>query len=176
MDSLLIILTCILIIIVIILADNLTTAMLIVSLLANFLVIGVQFNKISKGSLNVGAQNWPTASNPAPQASAETVREAGSGPSEYPQEGLYGPFYEMWDAYRNSYTSCYDKPQIYVHGHGCDRGYDMDGANAYMAQQRSRDKKALDGWAVKDANFYKHHYGNELDDAENKPWWSRNEY
>jgi hypothetical protein len=172
MNSLLIVLTCILVIIVIILADNLTTAMLIVSLLANFLVISSQFSKVSKNSLSIGAQDWPRPS---------TVAVA-PGPTESAPEGheeqatdIYGPFYEMWDAYKSSYTDCYDKPQVHPHG-GCNRGYDIDGANAYMAQQRSRDKKAMDGWAVKDANFYKHHYGNELDDAENKPWWSRNEY
>jgi hypothetical protein len=47
--------------------------------------------------------------------------------------------------------------------------------NAIMAQRRSRDKKCMDGWASKDANYYKQHFAEELDEAEAKPWWSSGE-
>ncbi len=164
------------IIVVIILADSLTTAMLIVSLMANFLVISSQFNKLHKGSLDIGIKEWDK-----PPATTQSSPTGGEDmplpePSSDEQQNIYGPFYGMWDAYRTVDGGIPNKPQLYVHDGSCDRGYDMDSANAYIAQQRSRDKRALDGWAVKDANYYRHHFGGELAAEESKPWWSRNEY
>jgi hypothetical protein len=176
-ESILIILTFILVIIVILVADSLTTAMLIVSLLANFLVISSQFKKISKNFLDIGI-----AAGPQTQDHENTLH--GDSPPVSPPESaadtqpvdLYGPFYEMWHAYRNSYDQCYDAPRVNAYGDCSGRTYNIDTANTFMAQRRARDKRAMDGWAVKDANFYKHHYGAELDDTENRVWWGRNEY
>ncbi len=177
MSSLLIVLTCILIIVVIILADSLTTAMLIVSLMANFLVISSQFGKLHKGSLGIGIDEWgaPPAALQSDTTNIPEIDPTPHDPAEDAQSAIYGPFYEMWDAYR-AVDGIMDKPQIHALNGLCDGGYDMDSANAHIAQQRSRDKRALDGWAVKDANYYRHHYGGELAAEENKPWWSRNEY
>lgn len=173
-ESALIILTFILVIVVILLADNLTTAMLIVSLLANFLVISSQFKKISKNFLDIGI-SAPTSPTPAAQDDS-MISETAPDATDNQKTDIYGPFYEMWHAYRNSYDKCYDPPQVNAYGDCPGRAYNIDTANAFMAQQRSRDKKAMDGWAVKEANFYKHHYGSELDDTERRVWWGRNEY
>lgn len=175
-----VVLTFVIIIAVILLADNLTSAMLIVSLLANFLVISAHFGKISKNVLGMNIREWGTPLVPESRNVVEEVSKSeDKGPAITPDDQdpiIYGPSYELWHAYDTAYTKCYDEPKAVV-GMSCsEQSSGIDSANALMAQQRARDKKCSDGWASKDANYYKHHFGSELDDTERKPWWSRHEY
>lgn len=163
-------LTFVIVIAVILLADNLTTAMLIVSLLANFLVISSQFGKISKNTLGLNIREWGV---PLSEQKKE-IEEKSVFQHEDPI--IYGPSYEMWHAYQDGYTKCYDEPQAVVGVSCAEKNSGIDAANALMAQRRFRDKKCSDGWASKDANYYKHHFAGELDEVEDKPWWSRHEY
>ena len=89
---------------------------------------------------------------------------------------MYGPFYGEWDSYRSGYNTSYDKPTIAVGASAAEKNYSIDEANALMVQRRTRDKKCSDGWLTKDADYYKYHFGNELNEAENKEWWTRHEY
>ncbi len=87
---------------------------------------------------------------------------------------LYGPYYEMWHSYHD--TSMYEQPRPIVGATCAERSQSVDMANVFMAQNRARDKKCSDGWAVKDVNYYRHHYGGELDQAAAKDWWGRGDY
>ena len=51
-----------------------------------------------------------------------------------------------------------------------------DEQHARLAALRQRDKKAIDGWVTKNANYYKKNFGRELDDAEKQQWWGNDEY
>jgi len=48
---------------------------------------------------------------------------------------------------------------------------DADDRLNIITQQRTRDKHSMTANALKDSNFYKHHFASELDDAEKKIWW-----
>lgn len=51
-----------------------------------------------------------------------------------------------------------------------------DSANTMQVRARTRDKRCLTGAVIKDANFYKKHYGDEFETSENLRWWGNNDY
>ncbi len=51
--------------------------------------------------------------------------------------------------------------------------YNIDNMNTRLARERERTKKCSDGWASKDANYYRYHFADELDYEEKRPWWGR---
>ena len=75
------------------------------------------------------------------------------------------------------YSNCYPTPaaednegDVYAERQG-------DESLAHIGLQRGqRDKKAQDGWASKNSNYFKKFYSNELEEYEAKPWWGNNEY
>jgi hypothetical protein len=195
-NILFIVLTLAVVVAVILVADSLLNAMIIVSLLANFLVISAQFGKISRGSLGIAAQDWgvPPRKEMPDDDSEEGItrrvdayeqrlaREVARGTSSEPDRtpdgsqpvDMYGPFYEMWHAYHD--TSAYPTPQHHVGVSSAEVNSGIDAAAAYMSQQRARDKRCSDGWASKNADYYAYHFGSELAQAEAKPWWGASEY
>lgn len=52
----------------------------------------------------------------------------------------------------------------------------MDSANTMMVRARTRDKRCLTGAVIKDASFYKKHYGDEFEQAEKSRWWGDLDY
>lgn len=74
------------------------------------------------------------------------------------------------------YTSCYAPPPSDVNDCNLGAYLPFDEANARYAALRQRDKKARDGAAVKNANYFKKHFGKELSEAESERWWGNNEY
>ncbi len=75
------------------------------------------------------------------------------------------------------YSNCY--PEVMVEDNEGDVYAERQGDEtlAHMALQRGqRDKKAQDGWASKNANYFKKFYSNELEEYEAKQWWGNNEY
>jgi hypothetical protein len=70
------------------------------------------------------------------------------------------------------YTKCY-KP-IQSETNDCDLFMNMpfDESNTqYWKSKGIRDKKQMDGWASKTAEYYRMNYNTELDEQENKNWW-----
>lgn len=161
------ILTFIVIIVVIMLTDNLTTAVLVVSILANFLIISTQMDRIAKKIL---ITNWGTPEpTPAPVPAPAPVPE--ENPLYQYEDSTYGPRYAIWNSYKTSYDS--PKPAV---GPFCSENNTVDAQNALQWQQRARDKKCIEGLVTKNANFYKYHYAGELDQAEKQPWWGNAEF
>ncbi len=79
--------------------------------------------------------------------------------------------------YISGYTLAYDKPRpIPGLGFG-ENTHNIDNANTMQWRERgTRDKKRSDGWATKDANYYRYHFADELNYEENKVWHGREDY
>lgn len=149
-----ILITFLVIVIIIILSDNVTNSVLIISLLANFLVIITCLTKITK-----------------PTPSAQTTETFAKVPPDVDKmdspSNMYGPFYEMWKSYNNNEV----KPAIKPHEYGY--GQTVDDLLAVYGRARTRDKEAMIGSVVKDSEYYKYHYGDDFDMSENKVWWGK---
>lgn len=52
----------------------------------------------------------------------------------------------------------------------------FDSANIMQVRARTRDKRCLTGAVIKDANFYRQHYGDEFDKSEKSRWWGNLDY
>lgn len=169
-NLLFIIFTFIILITVIFLADNLMSAMIIVSLLANFLVISSNLGKIAQDSLNIMIQdrNEPTQIG---LDEFEPKNEKNNEPLS-----IYEPAHEKWRAYQSSYGKYYNTPTAYVNTSTAEMDSSIDSANALIARKRARDKKCLEGLSTKDVNYYRYHYADELNETEDKVWWGRNEW
>lgn len=73
------------------------------------------------------------------------------------------------------YTQCY--PFTTWDQNECDMyaNMDIDEKNSMHWKRSNRDKKLLDGWASKNADYYKKNFYNELEKEEAKVWWGNNE-
>ncbi len=185
-NTVFIILTFIVIVAVVLVADTVQTAATIVSLIAGFFVITTHSRDLSRG-LTLGIQNWGipisgtgSRDDTNADADADTAAEAPSScqrsqmPGEFDQNtNLYGGKYESYHAYNASYGDCYREPRPVVVDSVAEADTSVDAANCLITQKRARDKKCSDGWASKNSDFYKYHYGNELEESEAKPWWGR---
>lgn len=172
MNVIFLVLTFILIIIVILMTGNLATAVLVISLLANFLFINSQFNQLHNATNSTDS----TAPNKTVEHTDDSTTSKDNIYATLDQvTDPYGHLYEQHHVFDSSYSTAYPEVKNIV-GHCSDTSYGIDSANAIMAQRRARDKKCSDGWATKTADYYKYHYGNELNDAERKIWWSLLDY
>jgi len=167
-NILFIIFTFIVIVGIISIVDDLTSAMLIISILTNFLVINSQFSKISK----VQVKKKPKKS----QESLGEFEDRSNGRQEdvnvpWDTNGgsMYGTDYDNWNAYKSNYN----KNIICDLTNG---GSGIDAMNAVMVQKRSREKSTIEGMITKNADYYKYHFGDELEEQENKPWWGTYEW
>lgn len=163
-NLLFIIFTFIIIIVVIILSDNLTNAILIVSLIANFLIISTQFSQITKDTF--------VSKNNNNHVDDDIVDNEDL--TKY-HESIYGSDYDNWKLYQNQIT---DSMQPAVPGIACgdrDSSIDTAGVNLTIKRGGMRDQNQINGALLKNADFYKYHYGNELKESEDRPWWSRGE-
>ena len=88
----------------------------------------------------------------------------------YPQSSI------EHQALNTSYGTCYEPSRPVFGSSGAEIDNTVDANLSLLAQKRQRDKKAADGRALKDADYFRHNYDWELDDYENKPWWGRAEY
>jgi hypothetical protein len=150
--------TFIVIVMLALLSDTLTTAVLVVSLTANFLAICAHFRGISDEISKVFTRL--TDREPAQPKQLESISYDDIAPT------IYGENYDQWNSYR---AGLQDSDAELHEG-------DIDTKNTYMARRREKNKKCSDGWAIKESNYFKHHYANELDEAEKKPWWGAAEY
>ncbi len=193
------VLTLIIIIIVVLMADSIITAAVIVALLLNFLAISAYWKELRHGYASMNIAGWGAVpkdetaeeetadeetkdeeSNPVPIKPRKSLIEENIIPAENTSEdqntNLYGRAQEEYDGYINAYTNCWRKPKPVIFQSCAEQDYSIDAANVMMAQRRARDKRCIDGAVSKDAGFFKHHYAEELDESENKIWWSRSEY
>lgn len=189
----LLILTFIIVVIVVITCRNLVECALLISILVNFALLATRcdFSAIaglcSGASANAGANAFSLAhgntgadlfSNPnentssqPPNITQDENANAYSPDTDPVARTPYGPYYEDWDRYRqyvNGQASGFNSRLL--------GGRSIDDQACDVIRAQARDKRALDGWATKDANYYRYHFAGELQEYEDKPWWGRHEY
>lgn len=176
------VLTFMILVIIILVSDNLTTAVLTISLLANLFIISSQLetrtltaikcglydNKTKVERITPNTEIAPVDGDHEPDAHPYAVEGFSGQPTN-----LYGAKFMEYDAYKSPGMNwAAQQPDIIDMGDNSG----IDGATALMARRRCRDKVTMDGVAVRDANYYKHHFADELEEAERKPWWGRDEF
>lgn len=89
-------------------------------------------------------------------------------------EAVEQPYFPVFGS-NFGYTECYPPVAQEFNADTC-RTMSVDEKATVLSELRQRDKKCLDGWASKNANFYKKNFSDELDKSERKRWWGQNEY
>lgn len=74
------------------------------------------------------------------------------------------------------YTSCYKPPSYEVLDGDINNHMSYDDRNTLEVMARERSKKVTDGWASKNADYYKQHFSDELDREERQRWWGNKEF
>lgn len=169
------ILSFIVIFVIIYLSDSYATAVLTITVFVQFLVISTHFAKMHKKFLQI---------TPMSEDNSETESQS-EDEETYPTDGLsYNPDFNDYQAYKTSYSTAYVNDPLKTQCNSGDLEYllnehstsSVDNANVNMSCRRSRDKKVSDGWALKDSNYYKYHFSDELDKTESREWWSKYDY
>jgi hypothetical protein len=179
-------LTFIVLIIIIFMSDSLSSAMMVISILASFFVISANSSQVTKTIIEAVDWGKPIDCNTSKSPECdkflpeEIVTPEPAPPKEpelEPQNtNLYGSEYAKHQAYNTSYTDCYTKPQPIIIDSAADRDTSVDERNCLIGQRRARDKKCMDGYVSKGADFYKYFYAQELEETEMRPWWGRADY
>lgn len=184
--TLFIVMTFIVIVAIIVLSDSMTTAASLISLVASFFVIAAIGGKFARltgmtkdGSADSSSVDSSSAGSQTDSSSAETSAAAensmanvGAMPFGATEEArMYGADYSNMRSYVTSYPLSEARSTYLATPTECTK--DIDTLNAQMAARRTRDKRAMDGAIIKDADFYRAHFADELAYAENAPWWGR---
>lgn len=174
--------TLVAVIAVILISDSFSNALVVLSIVFNMILLCLLLGVIPGQNLSMVIQPkqglLPTMQPPTMQL--PTIQPP-VVPSKPPAESfnpvfdnLYGTDWNNYDAYKMTY---FDYPKVTPYAESSpDLQLGVDQSCAYYAQRRTRDKKQMDGIATKDANFYKYHFYDELEQSENKPWWGRSEF
>lgn len=173
-------LTFILLIVVVYMSENITTAVLIISLMANFLIICSQLSSIDMPSWDfLEYKANANGANDMSSADADVVEHSAIEEDDQlnpDHQHMYGPEYDEYHVNHTTYTSAYPEPQPVIGMASSELTQGVDASVALMAQHRFRAKKAMDGAVSKTSDYYKHHFGDELERSEAKPWWGNQDY
>jgi len=156
------ILIVIIIVIGIFVADSVITAVLYVSLLINIIFLLPNIMSSARPTPIITPANDQQHEIPhiAPPVTTPGTKIV-SGP-----DAGYGNAYEKYKKFDNgNYYSGIPKAT------GC-----VDDANIRIAQLRSRDRRSMDSATLKNSDYYKYHFGDELDRAESRVWWGNYDY
>jgi hypothetical protein len=141
-------------------------AMLMVSLIANFLVICLNSTKL--------ASKLQLFTSEPPIETIDNIPAANEVNDELPNIlSSYGKDYDDHQIYKASYSSCYDEAVPVTAISHSENSHTIDSLNALLSQRRTRDKRSMDGAVSKDSSFYKYYFTNELNEYESKPWWGK---
>lgn len=83
--------------------------------------------------------------------------------------------YNQWNT-NQGYTECYKPIPWDVNNCNIYERMDIDEKNSQHWRAANRDKKIIEGWASKNADYFRKNYYNELEKEESKRWWGRDEY
>ena len=165
-DIYIVLITFVVVVIIICLAESFTVAALIVSVLANFLVLAINLSDVSFKS----RRDVPTGERLDNKETEDTV--VGSDEKYH----MYGKDYDEHRINSITYETGYNAPKMVIKDSPTELVQGADEANAIMAQRRARDKKCIDGVVTKTADYYKIHFDDELAAEEAKPWWGHTDY
>lgn len=172
----LIVLSFIVIIAIICIADSITTAVVIIGLIVNFIVICVHLSSIeSSDPIEVG----PVAPAPGPPVrDAALGGDGGSMINDYicaPHNTLPSPYGADYDIYAHANEHVPDPVPFPMYG-AAEGTIGADAAGVIMAQRRTRDKRAMNGMASKTADYFRYNFSTELAESEAKQWWGADDY
>lgn len=189
-----------LILVIVVATGSMTTAVLTAGLIANVMAIHARMHKMGSkiqitknGSKSAGtAESAESMEGNSAEEPAQTVQQE---MQNIPYEGsctidrysrdpgaifntsdMYGTAFDSYEQYKREYIAQQKQPGVPVGRTPDELNYSMDSMATRYIQQSTRDKRAQDGFANKDVNYYRYHFGGELNDAENQYWWGRNEY
>lgn len=173
----LIVLTFVVLIAIVLLADSVTSAMLLILLVVNLYVGLCQCGALE--TLTDPSEVNLTKENMEPDVldkskNSDLTADSTIASEQIPQPSMYGVDYDIWQA-NNASSDIYPTPQLPVFA-SCGEKSGVDAQLSLLALKRARDKRCADGAAVKNADYYKFHFSDELEQTENKPWWSAAEY
>jgi hypothetical protein len=162
------ILTFIIIVIVIIVSDSLMAAVPVISLLTSFLIINSHFDRAGKKSIALD------------KTPADTINLVDDADDKWTggETSTYGAEYELHKSFIGVSAA---EPEWKRVGDtdetlgDIDNAADIDSQTASLCRHRSRDRSAIEGAVVKNADYYRDHYNDEFDSAESRTWWSRYE-
>jgi hypothetical protein len=164
MDTqLFIILLFVVIIILAIVTRKLSHTALIVALAANFMVICINYHNIKKQQREETRRDL-TRVDAADEETFEEAPDSGGLPEETPDdeppETIYGQDYVDWKRYDDTPIDVLPRTSS-INDNVAARGL-VD-----------RTKRAITSNLLKDVDYYRYHFGKELDIEERKPWWGR---
>ena len=162
-----IVLTFVVVLITIILSKDTITAIMIITLIANFIMICINLSKTVK------IEKTRPDSSSSSSINDNAADDAEDDNLDTPH--IYGPEYDIYHKDVETYNTAYEDPKFALNRGVTEAFQGVDAMNTYMAQSRARDKKCLDGMVAKTSDFYKHHYSNEFELEEAKRWWGNYE-
>lgn len=154
-------------------ADSMSSAMVMAGCLAYILIItNNMINLQNTVNLSLEKQN----KNADNESNMDILDKKSSDGKQTQSPADFSDDYAEYDEYKQSYTNTYNEPRPRTAYDNSEKTHSVDALGAQMACRRFRDKRSMEGAVIRDANFYKYHFGDELAVAENRPWWGRNEY
>jgi hypothetical protein len=163
----------IIIILVIVYANSPLNAAIIIALIVNCLVV---YYELSRDKFTPQPESGQVEVK-APQPIETIPASTDITPDDGDLANAYGPQHAMYDSYINTYDTAYDVTELPITiSSASERDLSMDNMSVEISRRRARDKRVMDGMALKDSDFYKHHYAQELDESEKKQWWGNNEW
>ena len=184
-----IMLTILIVTVVMIVAPDIATATAIIVLIGNVLFISgyLHKNKDKARKLVVPANGFDTTDDVEKFVSD---RPGPDGPNGGQPAGALGPLgapevegAQQEDAYTNyMYTpeelnyNAFKRPYDPEPRSNIVTNKSVDALNVRLALNRERHQRQLEGIVSKNANFYKHHFEDELEMQERLPWWGQYEY
>lgn len=167
-----IVLAFIVVIAIIYMAKSMASAMVMAGCLAYILIISNNMVNL-ENNLHLGVSKESSAATDP--AAADILDDKPQAVKDQPPAD-FSDDYKEYDEFRQSYTNVHNAAPPRVAYDNAEKTYSIDLANTMNATRRFRDQRAMNGTVIRNANFYKYHYGDELEQAENRPWWGRGEY
>lgn len=177
----LVILSFIVIIAIIFLADDFTKAVLIISLVTNFLLICGELCAISEKhresrkepDLDMKRDFTAGGDNSANNGANNSVNSIQQGDVDLIHDTVVDPNHPYGEDYDNYMKYKEVEPMKLTVAPDDDMNATSIDAkmNQFADKRRLRDKRAIDGRVSKTANYYKYHFDGELDETEKRVWW-----
>ena len=158
-------------------SNSLASAMAMTGLLAYILIIT---NNMVNLQNNVTVSDSSTSDKSTSNDNNDSATNSGSAnilsDTKEEMQADFSDDYKEYDLFRQSYTNTYEPAPARSAFSNTEKQYSVDLANTMNATRRFHEKRAMEGAVLRNADFYKYHFGDELKVAEDRPWWGRGEY
>lgn len=170
-------------VILIMMVDDWTTAAAALAVIAGIMTITTCFVRLGKMHCADGAKSNDRSTNNDEAPPAQDTASVGKALSSVPDIDAEG--YEQnpntlgdkWEK-QHVYNSTFDAMSgaTVMQDSPAELAPDVDTRNALMSGQRFQQKRSIDGYVTKTADYYANNFAGELDEVEKKPWWGNSEF